>query len=62
VNGRALIRVLKANGWLLGRIRGSHHIIFKNGRRAIAVPGSKDLPKDLVKAVLTQAEREKGMK
>jgi predicted RNA binding protein YcfA (HicA-like mRNA interferase family) len=47
MTGKALIKVLKANGWLLGRIKGSHR---------------KDLPKGLVKAILTQAEREEGMK
>lgn len=64
MNGRALVKVLKENGWLLDRIKGSHHIMVKEGRRAIPVPvhGSKDLPKGLVKAILNQAEREKGMK
>ena len=64
MTGKELIKVLKASGWLLDRIKGSHHIMVKEGRRAITVPvhGSKDLPKGLVKAILNQAEREEGVK
>ena len=64
MHGKMLITVLKEKGWLLDRIRGSHHIMVKEGRRAIPVPvhGSKDLPRGLVKTILNQAEREEGMK
>ena len=64
MTGKALIKVLRANGWLLDRIKGSHHIMVKEGRRAIPVPvhGSRDLPNALVKAILTQAERKEGPK
>jgi predicted RNA binding protein YcfA (HicA-like mRNA interferase family) len=64
MTGKALIKILKARGWQLDRIKGSHHIMVKEGRRAIPVPvhGSKDLPKGLVKAILTQAERKEGLK
>ena len=36
---------LEANGWVLDRIKGSHHTYAKEGRRSIPVPfhGNKDL-------------------
>jgi predicted RNA binding protein YcfA (HicA-like mRNA interferase family) len=59
MNGKDLSKLLKENNWILDRIKGSHHIFIKDGRRAIPVPvdhGSKDLPIGLVKAILKQAE------
>jgi hypothetical protein len=40
------------------------NVVYEINGRAIPVPvhGSKDLPKGLVKAILTQAERKEGMK
>ncbi|WP_374687700.1 type II toxin-antitoxin system HicA family toxin [Promineifilum sp.] len=52
-----LIRELKAAGWELDRIRGSHHI-FKHPERSgiVVVPHpKKELGKGLVKAVRKQA-------
>ena len=48
---------MKSNGWILDRISGSHHIMIKEGKRAIPVPvhGKKDLPKGLVSAIKRQA-------
>jgi len=64
MTGKSLVKVLKDNGWLLDRIKGSHYIMTKEGKRSIPVPvhGSKDLPKGLVKAILIQAEIEEGTK
>ena len=58
MNGKALSKVLTDNGWVLDRIKGSHHIFTKPGKRAIPVPihGSRDLPKGLVNAILKQAD------
>lgn len=58
MNGRELAEHLKKNGWKLDRIKGSHHIFIKKGRRAVPVPvhGTRDLPKGLVSAILKQAE------
>ncbi len=45
------------NDWILDRISGSHHIMVKEGRRAIPVPvhGKTDLPKGLTNAIMKQA-------
>ena len=57
MNGKQLIRALKQHGWELDRIKGSHHILVREGRRSIPVPvhGNKDLPPGLVNAILKQA-------
>lgn len=31
-------RLLESNGWFLDRVRGSHHIFAKAGKRTIIVP------------------------
>jgi predicted RNA binding protein YcfA (HicA-like mRNA interferase family) len=52
-----LIRELEAAGWLLDRVRGSHHV-FKHAERPghIVVPHpKKDLGPGLVKAIRKQA-------
>lgn len=58
MNGKQLRKILESNGWRLDRISGSHHIMIREGRRAIPIPvhGSADLPKGLVHAILKQAE------
>ncbi|GHV53298.1 hypothetical protein AGMMS49579_11830 [Spirochaetia bacterium] len=47
---------LTANGWILNRINGSHHIFVKSGRRNVAVPfhGNKDMG-PLAKQILKEA-------
>ena len=39
------MNILKANGWRLQRIKGSHHIFEKEGHRPVTVPfhGNKDI-------------------
>jgi predicted RNA binding protein YcfA (HicA-like mRNA interferase family) len=52
-----VIRLLKDDGWVLDRIRGSHHV-FKHPRKAgiVVVPHpKKDLGTGLVKAIFKQA-------
>lgn len=58
MTGNELVKLLKANGWALDRIRGSHHIMVKAGFRSVPVPvhGSKELPKGLVSAILKQTK------
>lgn len=45
MNGRQVIARLKAAGWALRRITGSHHIMT-DGSRSVPVPvhGNRDLP------------------
>ncbi|MFP3043391.1 type II toxin-antitoxin system HicA family toxin [Treponema primitia] len=47
---------LKARGWTLDRITGSHHVFVKAGRRPVAVPfhGNKDIG-NLAKRILKEA-------
>ncbi|MDR0669963.1 MAG: type II toxin-antitoxin system HicA family toxin [Treponema sp.] len=47
---------LKANGWTMDRINGSHHVFVKNGRRPVSVPfhGNKDIG-NLAKKILKEA-------
>jgi len=56
VTGKEVIAKLKAAGWALDRVHGSHHILTKDGR-AIPVPvhGSRDLGSGLVAAIQRQS-------
>lgn len=55
-----VIDALKADGWKLDRVRGSHHI-FKNPRKPghVTVPHPK---KDMMRATLRSIERQSGLK
>ena len=56
MTGRDLLKLLKANGWKLDRVRGSHHILVK-GSATVSVPvhGSRDVPKGTLHAILKEA-------
>jgi predicted RNA binding protein YcfA (HicA-like mRNA interferase family) len=57
VNSRALVRELEAAGWVLDRVRGSHHVFTHPTRRGIVVVPHprKDLGPGLVAAIRKQA-------
>ena len=59
MTGREVIAKLKAAGWTLGRIHGSHHILTKDGK-AVPVPvhGARDLGAGLLAAI----QRQTGVK
>jgi len=59
MNGYDIITKLKAAGWKLDRINGSHHIMVKDGN-AVPVPvhGSRDIGTGLVAAI----QRQSGVK
>ena len=59
MTGKEVIARLKADGWLLSRINGSHHILTKDGQ-AVPVPvhGSRDLGVGLLAAI----QRQTGVK
>ncbi|OFZ67339.1 MAG: hypothetical protein A2V79_07790 [Betaproteobacteria bacterium RBG_16_56_24] len=59
MNGNDIIKRLKADGWRVKRIRGSHHMMVKEGR-VIPVPvhGTADIGKGL----LADIERQTGVK
>jgi predicted RNA binding protein YcfA (HicA-like mRNA interferase family) len=53
ISGKDFCRLLTDQGWSLARIKGSHHIFFKDGvRERIVVPihGNKPLKIGLLKA------------
>ena len=59
MTGKEVIAKLRHEGWSLDRVRGSHHILTKDGR-AVPVPvhGSRDLGAGLVAAI----QRQSGIK
>jgi len=56
VTGKDLIRLLKENGWVVDRIKGSHYIM-KKGDKTVSVPvhGNRDLPKGTLNSILKEA-------
>ena len=63
MTGKDLVKLLVKAGWQVDRIRGSHHIMVKEGRRAVPVPvhGNRDLPRSLEKAIKKQAGIERSI-
>ena len=59
MTGKEIALRLKAAGWLLDRINGSHHIFTKDGE-AVPVPvhGNRDLGAGLLAAI----QRQSGVK
>jgi predicted RNA binding protein YcfA (HicA-like mRNA interferase family) len=45
MTAKEVAATLEAHGWVLDRIKGSHHIYVKDGQRSILVPfhGNNDL-------------------
>jgi predicted RNA binding protein YcfA (HicA-like mRNA interferase family) len=56
MTGRDVIAKLKAQGWRLDRVHGSHHIMVKGGH-AVPVPvhGSRDIGAGLLAAIQRQS-------
>jgi predicted RNA binding protein YcfA (HicA-like mRNA interferase family) len=59
MTGKEVVAKLKAAGWTLNRVHGSHHIMTKGGR-AVPVPvhGSRDVGAGLLAAL----QRQSGVK
>ncbi len=57
VSGKEMWRILERNGWLLSRIRGSHHRFEKAGHHPIVVPvhGNKALKTGTQHEIMRQA-------
>lgn len=53
MTAKEVIAELKRNGWVLDRIRGSHHIFLKNGN-ALTVPFHKNIKKGLLEEIKKQ--------
>ncbi|HBB38327.1 MAG: YcfA family protein [Candidatus Magasanikbacteria bacterium GW2011_GWD2_43_18] len=57
MSGKEVIKLLKQQGWQVGRVSGSHYIIVKDGTHSIPVPvhANKDISKGLLHAIFKQA-------
>jgi len=55
-SSKRIIRIIESAGFVLHRVKGSHHI-FKhpNGKRAVVPHPKKDLPKGTFYSILKQA-------
>lgn len=59
MNGNDVIRRLKAEGWRVKRVRGSHHMLEKAGRVVpVPVHGTAEIGRGL----LADIERQTGVK
>ncbi len=58
LSGKELAKVLERNGWILLRVRGSHHIYCKAGstvRLSVPIHGNRSLRIGLLKHLLKTA-------
>ncbi len=61
VSGRELLKLLNSKGWSLARVKGSHHIMTKEGEEnilTIPVHSNKPLKIGLLRALMKQASLE----
>lgn len=49
-----LLKLLKQNGWSVVRIKGSHHILQKEGKTTVVPVHGKDVPTGLLKTILKE--------
>jgi predicted RNA binding protein YcfA (HicA-like mRNA interferase family) len=49
---RDILKLLEKNGWVEERIKGSHHVMKKNGKTEIIPVHGKDVPTGLLKTIL----------
>jgi predicted RNA binding protein YcfA (HicA-like mRNA interferase family) len=54
---RQVARLLEEHGFVLDRVKGSHHIYYQpdTGRRAVVPMHKEDLPRGTMLAILKQA-------
>lgn len=44
MNGKEVLRLLKVSGWIVVRIKGSHHMVCKDGQLCpVPVHGTSDI-------------------
>lgn len=49
---KELLKLLQDNGWELTRIKGSHHILKKDGKSEVIPIHGKDVPNGLLNKIL----------
>jgi predicted RNA binding protein YcfA (HicA-like mRNA interferase family) len=59
MDGKQVIAKLKAAGWILDRVQGSHHIMVKAG---VAVPVPVHGKQDISAGLLAAIARQSGVK
>lgn len=59
MNGKQIIKILKAHGWTLTRTNGSHHMMKKGG---VSVPVPVHGATDLKIGLLKDIEKQTGVK
>lgn len=55
MRGKELVKLLQKNGWRIDRIKGSHHIMKKDGKTEIIPVHNTDIPTGLVNSILKRA-------
>jgi len=58
ISGKELCKIVQSKGWILRRIKGSHHIFEKTGLEitlSIPVHGNKTLKIGTLKSLMKQA-------
>jgi predicted RNA binding protein YcfA (HicA-like mRNA interferase family) len=56
VTGKDLVKLLERHGWRLEHVRGSHHILRKEGKTlSVPVHAGRDLGKGLLARLLKEA-------
>ncbi|MDR1388685.1 MAG: type II toxin-antitoxin system HicA family toxin [Treponema sp.] len=56
MSGKDFVKLLKKNGWVLDRIKGSHHIMRKNGiNLSVPVHTNEDLKPGILNSLRKQA-------
>lgn len=58
MKGKELVKLLQKNGWTVKRIKGSHHIMEKNGYSVSVPVHNTDIQKGLLHAIM----KETGLK
>ncbi|MDR2742453.1 MAG: type II toxin-antitoxin system HicA family toxin [Treponema sp.] len=58
MNGKDFVKLLRKHDWILDRIKGSHHIMRKNGI-SISVPVHKN--EDLKPGILNSLKKQAGV-
>ncbi len=59
MDGKQVIKILKAEGWQVVRIKGSHHMVSKG---SVTFPVPVHSGRDLGTGVLTKIEKLSGVK
>lgn len=55
MTGKELVRILQKKGWLLDRIKGSHHILIKDDATlSVPVHGKKEIPAGLLHRLMKE--------